>query len=26
MTDSFGPSVPAPEWRHEWVEYEAANV
>jgi hypothetical protein len=26
ITDYFGPSVPAPEWRREWVEYEAANA
>ncbi len=26
ITDYFGPSVPAPEWRQEWVEYEAANA
>jgi hypothetical protein len=26
MTDYFGPSFPAPEWRQHWVEFEAANA
>jgi hypothetical protein len=26
LTDYFGPSFPAPEWRREWVEFEAANA
>jgi hypothetical protein len=26
MTDYFGPSFPAPEWRGEWVEREDAAV
>jgi hypothetical protein len=24
VTDYFGPSFPAPEWRQQWVEYEEA--
>jgi hypothetical protein len=26
MTDYFGPSFPAPEWRREFVEFEGANA
>jgi hypothetical protein len=26
MTDYFGASFPAPEWRREWVEFEAARA
>jgi len=26
MTDYFGPSVAPPDWRREWVEFEAANA
>jgi SnoaL-like protein len=26
MTDYFGPSLPAPEWRAEWVEREAPEA
>jgi hypothetical protein len=25
MTDYFGPSLPAPEWRAEWVEHEEST-
>jgi hypothetical protein len=26
MTDYVGPSFPAPEWRREWVEFEATKA